>query len=115
MGQTRNSGGKIKMADEKKHTAEEVVKYFKDEFKTKIKSSEIKKRTAGSKKNEMHSIWMKIEKDSFKAIIEHLIKLDYPHLSVVSGNDLGKTIELIYHFTIYSGTRMSEIALNMSV
>ena len=31
-------------------TPEGIVKYFKDEFKTKIKTAVVKKRTAGSKK-----------------------------------------------------------------
>ena len=40
------------MAKEKRLTPEEIVKYFKDEFKTKIKDAQIKKRAAGKKKNE---------------------------------------------------------------
>ena len=39
------------MTDDKRLSPEEIVKYFKDEFKTKVKSSKIEKRTAGSKKN----------------------------------------------------------------
>ncbi len=58
---------------------------------------------------------MKIEKEVFKEIIKHLINLQFPHLAVISGNDLGKTIELIYHFTVNSGTRMEEINLVFSV
>jgi len=94
---------------------EEIVKYFKDEFKTKIKNDKITKRVAGSKKNEKYCIWFKIEKTIFKDFIKHLCDLEFPHLAVVSGNDLGKTIELIYHFTLNSGKRMREIELNVSV
>ena len=94
---------------------EELVKYFKDKFKTNIKSTEIKKRKAGSKKNETSTIWMKVEKSEFKDVIKHLVDYQFPHLPVVSGNDLGKTIELIYHFTVNYGTRMNEINLHISV
>ena len=41
--------------------------------------------------------------------------MQFPHLSVVSGNDLGETIELIYHFTLNSGERFKEVNLNISV
>ena len=98
-----------------KKTLEELTIYFKDEFKTKIKSIDIKKRAAGSKKKETSTIWMKIEKSVFKDVIKHLIKYQYPHLAVVSGNDLGKNIELIYHFTVNYGERLKEINLHISV
>lgn len=99
----------------KKLSPEEIVKYFKDEFKTKLKTTQIKKRAAGSKKKETYNIWMKIDKSVFKPFIKHLCDLQFPHLAVVSGNDLGKTIELIYHFTLGYGTRFGEIVLNVSV
>jgi membrane-bound hydrogenase subunit beta len=103
------------MTKEIELTSEGIVKYFKDEFKTKIKDTKIKKRKAGSKKNETQYIWMKVEKKAFKDVIDHLCKLTYPHLAVVSGNDLGKNIELIYHFTLNYGNRLGEIIFNLSV
>ena len=99
----------------KKLNPEELVKNFKDEFKTKIKSSRIEKRSFGSKKKETITIWMKIDKNVFKDVIKHLCDIQFPHLAVVSGNDLGPTIELIYHFTMYYGERLGEITFNISV
>jgi membrane-bound hydrogenase subunit beta len=101
--------------DTKKLTPEEVVKYFKDEFKTKILNTEIKRRKTGVKKKEFVNIWMKIDKSIFKPLIKHLVDLTYPHLAVTSGSDLGKTIELTYHFSIYYGLKLEEISLNIAV
>lgn len=103
------------MTEEKILTADETVNYFKDEFKTKIKDVKIKKRLSGIKKNETSYIWIKIEKDIFKDFIKHLCALQFPHLIVISGNDLGEFVELIYHFSINFGTRMNEKILNISV
>jgi len=103
------------MTIDKKLTPEGIVKSFKDEFKTKIKDAKIKKRSAGLKKNETASIWMKVDKSAFKDVIKHLCDLQFPHLAVTSGNDLGKNIELIYHFTVNFGSRMKEINFNISV
>lgn len=103
------------MSEGKLLTAEKIVKSFKNKFKINIKDAQIKKRASGSKKNETTSIWMKVEKDIFKEVVKHLCNLQFPHLAVASGNDLGKTIELIYHFTINYGTRMKQINLNISV
>jgi len=94
---------------------EEIMTYFQNEFKTKIKSSQIKKHKAGLKKNETSTIWFKIEKDVFKDFIKHLVGYHYPHLSVISGNDIGENIELIYHFTLNYGQRLQEVNLNISV
>ena len=103
------------MVENKPMSAEEVESYFLEKFKPQIKESKIIKRKSGSKKNEAVNIWMKVDKDSFKDIIKHLCDLTYPHLAVASGNDLGKTIELIYHFTLFYGNRLNKITLNMSV
>ena len=103
------------MAKEKKLTPQGLVKSFKDEFKTKIKDVQIKKRAAGKKKNETASIWMKVDKSAFKDVIKHLCGLQFPHMAVASGNDLGNTIELIYHFTLNFDERLGEITLNISV
>jgi len=97
-------------------TPEEIVKSFKYEFKTKIKDSRIEKHMTGTKKNELIHIWMTIEKDSLKNAVKHLTTLEkYPHLAVVSGYEMEKTIDLVYHFSIYFGTRFKEISLNITV
>ena len=103
------------MAKEKIVTPDVIIKSFKDEFKTKIIDAQIKKKPAGSKKKEAIDIWMKVDKSAFKSVIKHLCDLQYPHLAVASGNDLGKNIELIYHFTLNFDKRLEEINLNISV
>jgi len=97
-------------------TPEKIIKSFKDEFKTKIKDSRIEKHASGSKKNEIIHIWLNIDKSVFKKVIKHMFKLEkYPHLAVVSGYDVGKTINLVYHFSIYFGERAKEISINITV
>jgi membrane-bound hydrogenase subunit beta len=103
------------MAKEKSLTPENLVKDLKSEFKTKIKDTKIKERIAGKKKNSTKTIWMKVDAASFKDIVKYIINLQFPHLAVASGNDLGKTIEIIYHFTLNFGTRMKQFNLHISV
>jgi membrane-bound hydrogenase subunit beta len=100
----------------KQLSPEEIVKSFKDEFKTKIKDTRIEKHTAGTKKNELIHIWMRADRSIFKNVVKHLMTLEeYPHLAVTSGYDIGKNIELVYHFSIYFGVRYKEISLNITV
>ena len=100
----------------KQLSPEEIVKSFKDEFKTKINDTRIEKHTAGTKKNELIHIWMRSDRSIFKNVVKHLMTLEeYPHLAVTSGYDIGKNIELVYHFSIYFGVRYKEISLNITV
>ncbi|HHH79731.1 MAG TPA: NADH-quinone oxidoreductase subunit C [Thermoplasmatales archaeon] len=96
-------------------TPEELVKDLKQAFKSKIKDAKIERRAVGVKKKERTALWLKADKESLHDIVKHLKNYDYPHLAVVSGNDLGKTIELIYHFTVYYGNPLQEILINISV
>jgi membrane-bound hydrogenase subunit beta len=97
-------------------TPEDIVKYFTDEFKTKIRKPRVEKRTGGLKKTEFVHIWMKVDRSIFKDAVKHLTKIEkHPHLAVTSGYDLGKTIELVYHFSIFNGIRNNEISLNWTV
>ena len=101
----------IKEKESKKLDAEGIIKYFKDEFKTSIKKTDIKKRTAGAKKNEIINIWMKIEKNVFKDVIKHLCDYQFPHLAVVSGNDYPNLIELNFKQIVAAATRGANIKI----
>jgi membrane-bound hydrogenase subunit beta len=95
--------------------AEELVTKFSQKFGAKLKVSEVKIREEGVKKNKFYSVWLKIDRSVFKDAVKFLSELSYPHLAVVSGNDLGKSIELIYHFSIEYGTHLKELSVNLSV
>jgi membrane-bound hydrogenase subunit beta len=92
-------------------TPEEIVKELKQNFK--IKEVRIDRKAVGTK--ERKSIWLKVARENLHDLIEYLKKFDYPHLSIISGSDLGKSIELIYHLTIYYGRSLNEILINLSV
>jgi len=103
------------MAD-KTLTPEEVLKSFKTEFKNKIINDRIEKHVRGLNKNEFFHIWMKVDNSIFKDAVKHLTTIQkYPHFAVSSGYDLGKTIELVYHFSIFYGEKGKEISINMTI
>jgi membrane-bound hydrogenase subunit beta len=97
-------------------TPEEIVKSFKDEFKTKIIDSKIEKHIRGLKKTEFFHIWVKADRNIIKNLVKYLMKLEkYPHFAVTSGYDNDKSIVLVYHFSLYYGQKGKEINLNISV
>ncbi len=97
-------------------TPEDLVKSFTDKFQAKIKESRIEKYAHGSKKTEFAHIWMRIDKSIFKDVVRHLFTFEkYPHFAVASGYDMGNNIELVYHFSLYSGERNREVSINITV
>jgi len=97
-------------------TPEDLVKSFTDKFQLKIKESHAEKYAYGSKKTEFSQIWMRIDNSIFKDVVKHLFTFDkYPHFAVSSGYDMGNSIELVYHFSIYNGERNREVSINITV
>jgi membrane-bound hydrogenase subunit beta len=94
---------------------EGIIEYFKKRFGDKIIEDRVEKRKISVKKNEQNIVWFRVERSVFKDAVKHLLDLQFPHLSVVSGNDVGENIELIYHFTVNYGEHLKEIPVNISV
>lgn len=104
------------MTSTKTLTPDEIVKSFNDTFNKSILDARIEKHVRGLKKNEIFHIWMKIDRNVFKDVVKHLFTFEkYPHFAVSSGYDLGDTIELIYHFSLYCGAKSRDISINITV
>ena len=95
---------------------DEIVKSFKENFPNKIKDIRLEKHVRGIKNNEFYHIWLKVDKTIYKDVVKHLFKFDkYPHFAVSSGYDLGKTVEIVNHFSVYYGEKLRDININITV
>lgn len=95
---------------------EDIVKSFKEEFAKDVLESRVDRHPIGPKKIDMVQIWMKIDRSILRSVVKHLTILEkYPHFAVASGYDMGETIEIVYHFTIYYGHHGKELLLNFTV
>jgi membrane-bound hydrogenase subunit beta len=61
----------------------------------------------------VYDLWIVVAPDAFRAAAEHLCAQHAPHLSVISGDDLGDSLALNYHFTVGWGTRYGEATLTL--
>jgi membrane-bound hydrogenase subunit beta len=93
---------------------EDIIELFKEKFNDSVTNSKIEIKTAGLKKNSYSLIWLEIEPKDFKEAVRLLCTIQFPHFAIISGNDTGKEIELIYHFSIYYGERFKEISVNLT-
>ena len=95
---------------------EELLRSFQTKFPDGISQHRIERRTGGSLKTEFVHVWFHIEPRFLKDAVQHLFSFEeYPHFAVSSGYDLGSTIELVYHFSLFHGERGREVSLNMTV
>jgi membrane-bound hydrogenase subunit beta len=93
---------------------EEIVESFKTALGSSFIDSKIYQREVAVKKNLFQSIWIYVKREAFRQAVEHIGKLqEYPHLAVISSSDLGDSVELIYHFTIYYGQHLKELSLGL--
>lgn len=104
------------MTIENKTSPEEIILSIKEKFTNNIMDARIEKRTHGIKKTEFIHIWIKMNPALIKDMVQHLFTFDSNlHFAVSSGYDLGDTIELVYHFSIYHGTRHNELSINITM
>ena len=93
---------------------EEIIELFKKNLdKSAVIDTRVETKTAGVKKNSYSVMWLQINPQNFKDAIKFLSTIQFPHFAIISGNDKGEEIELIYHFSIYYGERFKEISINM--
>ena len=94
---------------------EEIIELFKKNLdKSAVIDTRVETKTAGVKKNSYSVMWLQINPQNFKDAIKFLSTTQFPHFAIISGNDKGEEIELIYHFSIYYGERFKEISINLT-
>ncbi len=97
-------------------TGEEILASFTNRFSSGVQDARVESYTTGMKKTQLQHIWMRISKEIFRDCIRHLLSLvSEPHFAVISGYDIGNTIELVYHFSLVQGHREKELSINITV
>ena len=94
---------------------EQIVEHFKQALGESLLDSSIHQRSEGVRETRTNQVWLTLDRKSLVPAVEALIELHYPHLSVISGCDLGDEIELTYHFYVYYGESNREHGVNFKV
>lgn len=96
-------------------SAQNILSYLKENLGEDILDSKVTSRKAGVKQNEFYNLWVEVKKEKFKETVKLLMKLQYPHIAIIAGNDNGETIDLVYLFSIFYGNTFKEISINLKV
>ena len=61
----------------------------------------------------VYDLWLVVGRETLHEAVEHLCAHFNPHLSVISGDDLGDEVALNYHFTAGWGERFGEVTCSI--
>lgn len=86
----------------------EIVEHFGRLLGDGLVASSVYERFEGRKTSGSVQIWLTIDRRRLKEAVRTLIGIHFPHLTVISGCDVGDDIELNYHFYIYYGRARGE-------
>jgi len=89
--------------------AEDILKSFKKRFGKKIPEAEIEKDGKTLKR-----VWLRVGRDLFRDCVKHLVGTYSTRFAVCSGYDAGESIELIYHFFVFS-EKPGDVSVNIRV
>ncbi len=96
--------------------AQAVVKSFESELNGALVGSRVYQREIALMKTPYTSVWLEVKREGLRAAVLHLAHLQpHPHFTVIAPVDLGDTVELLYHFSLFYGEALKAIALAIRV
>ncbi len=69
----------------------------------------------GASRKVSRQVWIRLDREALRPALEWLVRIDYPHLGVISCCDTGQEIELLYHLFIYHSRPHREIMVTFTV
>lgn len=95
-------------------TPEEILAPFKERFGDDILDSRTIERSVGTvEPHPVYDVWIEVPRDRLHDAVELLCTSFSPHLSVISGDDLGDKVAFNYHFAVGWGDRYGEITFTI--
>ncbi len=95
-------------------TPDEILTAFKEKFGAVITDSHVVERTVGTTApRPVYDVWIEIPRAQLPAAVTYLCDRFSPHLSVISGDDLGDMVAFNYHFAVGWGERYGEITFTI--
>ena len=93
-----------------------LVDALREKFGDDIVTLDVHERRGG-KNDEVQSrdLWIEISRNAFRPFVEHLFDYDFVNFHVVSGDDVGESIVLNYHFSLFQRTRRGRIGVSLSI
>lgn len=93
---------------------ETILGSFRTAFGAKILEDKKIERTVGNKTpRSVYDLWLVVDRDTLHDAVAHLVAEFNPHLSVISGEDIGNDVALNYHFSSGWGEHYGEVTFTI--
>ena len=91
-----------------------ILNSFKNVFGAKILEERKVERTVGIKApRSVYDLWITVDRETLHDAVKHLVAEFNPHLSVISGEDIGNDVALNYHFASGWGEHYGEVTFTI--
>ncbi len=88
---------------------EQILSSFREALGEKVLEDRTIERSVGVLKSKpVYDIWLVVGRDDFHDVVAHLCAKFDPHLSVISGEEIGNDVALNYHFSTGWGEHYGE-------
>jgi len=95
-------------------TPEGILSSFRDAFGDRILAERTIERKVGTvEERSVYDVWIEVERETLHDAVGHLCRNFNPHLSVISGDDLGEEVAFNYHFAAGWGERFGEVTFTI--
>ena len=92
----------------------DLIASFRETFGARLLEERTVERHVGTVDPQpVYDLWLVFDRETLHEAVEHLCEHFDPHLSVISGDDLGDEVALNYHFTAGWGERFGEVTCNI--
>jgi membrane-bound hydrogenase subunit beta len=93
---------------------EQILSAFREKLGEKVLDDRTVERKVGTvAPRSVYDLWLTVDRNDLHDAVAHLCAEYNPHLTVISGDDLGDDVAFNYHFTTGWGTRYGEATLTI--
>jgi len=95
---------------------EQILSSFRQALAGKLLSDNTIERTVGTvDPKPVYDLWITIDRTDLRDAVKHFCAEFDPHLSVISGDDLGSEVAFNYHFSAGWGERYGELTFTIRI
>ena len=89
---------------------ETIITSFRTAFGDRLLEERTIERSVGTiTPHPVYDLWLTVDRETLHDAVAHLCEAFVPHLSVISGDDLGNDVAFNYHFAVGFGERYGEV------
>jgi membrane-bound hydrogenase subunit beta len=93
---------------------EQILSAFREKLGEKVLDDRTVERKVGTvAPRSVYDLWLTVDRNDLHDAVAHLCAEYNPHLTVISGDDLGDDVAFNYHFTTGWGARYGEATLTI--